>query len=204
MDKKAKHDEKGGRIIGRYNNYHPAEFGKPEHYELSSVNVDDLTTVIDMSIQALQRGTVKYENTSEGLEKLKTAAIEYFRYINEANSREDVETRVYPDVEGLCMFLGISRKRLFDYERERSEEWAEAISIIKTAISTAKKQLSSTFKIPPVLAIFDLANNHGYKNVSEFKIEATDNTKREVERQTTEQIAEGYGLTWNDEEGRWM
>lgn len=197
-----KHDEKGGRIIGKYNSYHPVNYGKPEKYELTQ-NVDDLTTVVDMSIQSLKRGVIKYPKTAEGLEMFKNNALAYFQYINEANER-DVDQRVFPDTEGLCIYLGISRKTLASYENSRSDEWTETIELIKTAIGSAKKQLSSSFKIPPVLAIFDLANNHGYKNASEFKIETSDTkSKQELPTLTPEEIAADYGLNWNEETETW-
>jgi hypothetical protein len=68
--------------------------------------------------------------------------------------------------------MGISRMTLLNYERLRSDEWVEFISLVKTALTSAKKQLAFRQKIPTVLAIFDLCNNSNYVNSSEFKLEA--------------------------------
>lgn len=163
-----KHTPEGGRIIDGFADYRPKDYGKPEAFEVTN-SVDDLQALVRLSIQSLKKGVAKYPNTPEGLEMLKQGIVDYFRYIHDTNEGL-AEQKVYPDIEGLALYLCIDRTTLFGYER-RGDDWREAIGIAKTAITTVKKQLGSTYKIPPVLQIFDLANNSGYKNVAEFKVQ---------------------------------
>lgn len=201
---KPKHTEQGGRIIGNYNGYHPQKYGivEEQKYELSD-SMDDLTTILDMGIQALKVGnTAKYPETKEGLEELKAKTIGYFEYINEANSRNDVAQRVYPDIEGLCIYLRISRKTLLQYERDRGTEWKETIGQIKNVISACKKQLASSFKIPPILQIFDATNNFGYVNSNEFKLVAEpkpQNDRMTIDTEQLEQQIQESGLVWDED-----
>ena len=162
-----KHTEQGGRLLNSFQDYRPKDYGKPE-YEITN-SIDDLQALVRLGIQTLKKGRAKYENNDEGLELLKKGIVDYFRYIHDTNEGLE-EQKIYPDIEGLAMFLRIDRTTLFGYER-RGDEWRETIATAKTAITAVKKQLSSTYKIPPVLAIFDLANNSGYRNVAEFKLQ---------------------------------
>lgn len=188
--RKPKHDAFGGRYLNNYNNYHPENYGKPEEIAVSD-NVDDLNTVLTMGIQSLKRGVQKYPNTPEGLELLKQRTNDYFDYIVTANSRPNVEQRVYPDIEGLALFLGTTRKSLLDYSK-RSPEWESAINLAKTVIFTAKKQLADNYKIPPVLQIFDACNNFGYINSSEYHLIPEQQTEAKP-TETPEAISAKYG-----------
>lgn len=161
-----KHTPEGGRILD-YTDYHPAEYGKPEGYEVTNC-VDDLQALVNLGIQSLKKGGAKYPNTPEGLEMLKQGIIGYFQYIHDTNERLE-DKPVYPDIEGLCVYLRTNRQNLFNYEA-RGGEWAEVIGNAKGAIAAIKKQLGSTFKIPPILQIFDLTNNAGYVNSGEFRL----------------------------------
>ena len=167
MATRKNHDSLGGHILD-YKDYHPKDYGKPEGYEITD-NVDDLQALVNLSIQSLMRGGAKYPNTPEGLEMLKQGIIGYFEYIRETNERLE-DRPVFPDVEGLTMYLRINRQTLLNYEA-RGGEWAEVIGNAKTNIAAIKKQLGSTFKIPPILQIFDLTNNAGYVNSTEFKLQ---------------------------------
>ena len=189
--KKPKHDAFGGRYLNSYINYHPEKYGLPEEITPSE-SMDDLTVVLEMGLQSLKRGFQRYPDTPEGLELLKSRASDYFRYITEANSREGTEVRVYPDIEGLSLFLGTTRKNLAEMERTRGQEWGDTIGLIKTTIVSAKKQLADNYKIPPVLAIFDQVNNFGYVNVSEYKL-TTEAATTEQPRETPEAISAKYG-----------
>ena len=162
-----KHTPEGGRILD-YSDYHPKDYGKPEGYEITD-SVDDLQALVNLSIQCLKKGGAKYPNDHTGLELLKQGIIGYFQFIRDTNERLE-DKPVYPDVEGLCLFLRINRQTLLNYEA-RGGEWAEVIGNAKTNIAAIKKQLGSKFKIPPILQIFDLTNNAGYVNSTEFKLQ---------------------------------
>ena len=189
--KKPKHDAFGGRYLNSYNNYHPENYGKPEGIEVSD-NVDDLNTILVMGIQSLKRGVRKYPNTAEGLQQLKAEMRNYLSYIVEANNRPDIETRIYPDIEGMCVFCGISRVTLFKYAK-RGEDWDEAIKFAKSIIMSAKFQLANSFKIPPLLMVFDACNNgNQYVNTSEFHIVA-EQAGQAKPTETPEAISAKYG-----------
>ena len=53
------------------------------------------------------------------------------------------------------------------------------------------------------IAMFDLSNNHGYVNTSEFKIEAISD-KTPVKPPTIEQQISYAGLVWNNEKGEFV
>lgn len=165
---KKNYTSEGGHVIGK-TDFHAKDYGKPEDYEITE-GTDDLQALVNLGIQSMKRGTGKYHNNPEGLEALRQGIIGYFEYINSTNA--DMEKQnVYPDIEGLCMFLRITRKTLLMYER-RGGEWEDLIGRAKTAITAIKRQLADSFRIPPILHIFDLTNNAGYVNSSEFKLQA--------------------------------
>jgi hypothetical protein len=65
-------------------------------------------------------------------------------------------------------------------------------------IASAKKQLALNGKIPPVLFMFDSANNHGYVNTNEYKITATSTVISSEQTQLERDIV-AQGLVWDDE-----
>ena len=76
--------------------------------------------------------------------------------------------------------------------KTRGEKWVDLIDQMKNGISACKKQLALNGQISPVMAIFDLTNNHDYVNSNEFKI----NKSEEVENKqalTMTEIQEKYG-----------
>ena len=166
-----KHDERGGRYLDSYKRYDVAEAGEP----------DNITPIIDVAIKRLRGRPAAYEESPEGLERFRTNCIGYLEYIQEQNQRPDCK-KIVPDIEGLTVFLGITRNTLSLYERNRGEDWKEQIDQIKNAIMAVKKELAFHQQIPTVYAIFDQVNNGDYRNVSEFKLQAETTT-------TSDQIA---------------
>jgi len=132
---------------------------------------DDLTAVLHIVIDDLERngGTqAKYPDTKHGREVFVQNCLAYFKYVDGINQNDDPNTkRMIPDIESLCSWLSISRKTLLMYSR-RSDEWEETIDKVKNAICACKKQAGFSGKLPPLLMIFDLSNNFGYKNASTF------------------------------------
>ena len=134
-----------------------------------------------MAIKRLRGRPAAYEESPEGLERFRNNCIGYLEYIQEQNQRPDCK-KIVPDIEGLTVFLGITRNTLSLYERNRGEDWKEQIDQIKNAIMAVKKELAFHQQIPTVYAIFDQVNNGDYRNVSEFKLQAETTT-------TSDQIA---------------
>ena len=77
-------------------------------------------------------------------------------------------------------------------QKSRSEKWVTLIDQMKNGISACKKQLALNGQISPVMAIFDLTNNHGYVNSNEFKINKSDDVEKRQALTVTE-IKEKYG-----------
>lgn len=160
---------------------------------------NDLTAILDMtittSVQRLGRPS-EYPNTKEGLQAFIDKTIDYFEYVKAVNENEELEQKLIPDIENWAVYLGITRQTIFTYEH-RTPEWHDVIANFKNAISACKKQLAMTYKIPPMVAVFDLVNNHGYVNSNEFKLTA--NVTNEHDTNDIERQLIANGLVWNEE-----
>lgn len=155
------------------------------------VEADDLIAVTQLAEASLRRThgrLAKYEDSADGLERFMEKATAFFQYVNEVNSNPDLEKKLIPDVENLCIYLGITRKTLSMYHR-RNEMWADAIDLVKDGIMACKKQLVMTHRMPPLIFIFDSVNNFAYHNVAEFHLKQ-DNPidTSEIPRISSEQI----------------
>lgn len=180
-----KRDERGVRKMGAYAK-------KYSKVDVEPGNMADLGALLDISIEQIGNKQVGrraiYENTQNGLNNFLEATKKYFEYIKDVNSVN--EEKLIPDIEGWCVFLGITRQSALNYAK-RGDEWKEAIEYIKDCILSAKKQLAFRFKIPPVVFLNDISNNHGYLNTNEFKI-TTGNTYEKLPQLSREEIAARY------------
>ena len=132
---------------------------------------DDLNAVLDMSIRSIKMGRpAKFPDTDQGFEDFRDASVQYLEYVRETNNNPDNENHLIPDIESWATFIGTTRQTILTYEKTRGEEWRDYIALIKGSITACKKQLAFRQKIPTVLALFDLTNNSGYVNSSEFKL----------------------------------
>lgn len=126
-----------------------------EMMALAKANIEDFT----------RKGHgAKYETIDLFLK----AAQDYFDYLADC-----VEDKVFliPDIEGFCVFIGIDRLTLGEWERKRGQTWSYAIQNIKNQIAAVKKQLALTGKIPPMVFAIDFNNNHGYIQQQKVTIE---------------------------------
>lgn len=139
-------------------------------FDVTEIDKDDLEAVLDMGVASLRGQKPKYPETQSGLELFKQTTYEYFEYVQKCNKEDEREHKLIPDVESWAVFLGITRMTLLTYEKTRNKEWQDFILRGKDLITAAKKQLIFRQKIPAVIGIFDLTNNSGYVNASEFKI----------------------------------
>lgn len=138
---------------------------------------DELDAILDASMRGLAKAKNPrplYPDTPEGLEAFKRDSESYLAYVRDVNRTptEGGKLRLVPDIESWAAYLGATRHVITGYEKQRGEEWREAIAAVKGIITACKKQLAFTGKMPPVLAIFDLTNNSGYVNASEFRLTA--------------------------------
>lgn len=182
-----KRDERGCRIVGAY-----AKKYSKVHEEVG--DMADLGALLDVSIEQVKNRVdgkpPTYEDSTTGLAAFMDATRQYFEYIRDCNLVN--EQKLYPDIEGWCIFLGITRQTVLNYAK-RNEYWRESIAYVKDAILAAKKQLAFRFKIPPVVYLNDVSNNHEYLNTSEFKLIATDERHNiGIPQISREEIAERY------------
>ena len=86
-------------------------------------------------------------------------------------------SEVIPDVEHLALYLGTSRKSMLKL-REKSPEIADVIDTALNRIATIKKQLAMHNKIPSLVYLSDIQNNHGYVNSN--KVDVAVDVRRET------------------------
>ena len=91
----------------------------------------------------------------------------------------------------MCIFLGITKQTVLNYAK-RSQDWADTIEYIKESILAAKKQLAFRFKIPPVVYLNDVSNNHDYLNTNEFKLVTSNKNNEMTPTRTRAEIAAKY------------
>lgn len=144
------------------------------------LSIDDEAAVLHMTtiiLENLGGRPCIYPDTEEGLKTFIENSKGYFSYLESANNKLEERQQIIPDIEGYCLWLGIERTTLSRY-RKRDSEWGEVINLFKNAIAVSKKQLALKGKIPSVLAVFDLVNNHDYFNTNSFTLECSDIPKK--------------------------
>lgn len=146
----------------------------------------EIKATLDAAIRAFKQGIVAYEDSQEGLERFRKDSESYLTYVQATNesATQNNTSGAIPDVEAWAAHLGITRMTINRYEK-RGGDWETTIANMKGIITACKKQLALAGKMPPVLAIFDLTNNSGYINASEFKL-------------TTEAPKEGKQITMEE------
>jgi hypothetical protein len=171
-------------------------------HECEPIKTGDMTASLTLILDSMRRYggmPYKYPPTQEGLTLFVQRSEEFFDYVAKLNSNPEIEKKLIPDIESWTVFIGISRNTLFEYSK-RGGAWTETINYVKNIINESKKQLALNYKIPPVLYMFDAANNHDYANTSEFKIQSTmivnNGNQSALEREMI-----SSGLTWNEDKG---
>lgn len=150
----------------------------------------DLSESLEMCCKAFEwtNGTMaKYPPDDEGFIMFRDRAKKYFEDLYEYNKCDDPNKySVIADVEGFCVYMGISRQLLSKY-RSRGGRWTELIDYVRTLIAMNKKQLGLSGKIPAVAFVFDMTNNHDYYNTSEFRMSAVENNNTIIDRSRTKE-----------------
>lgn len=106
---------------------------------------------------------VRYET----VEQLEEGIMQYWDYLMKANENK---INLIPDVEGLCAFLGITRKTMWEWERNNTRGFTATIEQAKNDIAACKKQIGLQGKIPPLVLAMDFNNNHGYTQRQEVVV----------------------------------
>lgn len=143
--------------------------------ECLQLEQNDLQGICQFAIESLKRHgghNAKYDRTEAERQRFLNDCIAYFQCLYDANQDKEQDQMLIPSIEGLCLFLGISRTTLFNY-CNRSDDWQETVNMARNAVATARTELATHYKIPPLLHLFDMVNNHkGYYNTSQFVISA--------------------------------
>lgn len=111
-------------------------------------------------------GKPKYWDSSD---ELQDAINEYF------NDCDKGKEPIPYTIEGLCEVLECDRVTLLNYEKKPGyEEFFSTIKKAKLKIQRNKLERGLMGKSNPALTIFDLKNNHGYKDKTEQEIKLPD------------------------------
>ncbi|MCM1217195.1 MAG: DNA-packaging protein [Lachnospiraceae bacterium] len=105
----------------------------------------------------------------ETVEQLQDGIEKYIDYIATQNA---AGVALIPDVEGLALFLGVSRSTLYEWQNARPGEFSDTLKRAFNAIAAVKKQLALAGKIPPIVFATDFNNNHGYIQQSKIEVAA--------------------------------
>lgn len=144
---------------------------KRRGYAPDLTDSDNVAAVTNILLETIKAGRpAAYPETEQGLEDFKKATVDYLEYVQRTNE-SGIEKKVMVDIESWACYLGITRATICSYERTRGEPWQQFIAVVKNGIAAAKKEASFHGQLQPMIAVFDLANNHSYKNTSEFKLE---------------------------------
>lgn len=144
---------------------------KRQGYAPDLSDSDNISAVTNILLETIKAGRpAAYEDSIEGLEAFKKGTVGYLEYVQRTNE-SGLEKKVMIDIESWACFLGITRATIATYERTRGEYWQQFIAVVKNGIAAAKKEAAFHGQLQPMIAVFDLANNHNYKNTNEFKLE---------------------------------
>lgn len=159
---------------------------------------DDLTAIVNVVIEASTAHMgrpCEYPPTTKGLDDFIQKTIDFFEYVNTINADPENEKPLIPDVEAWAVYLGITRVTLWNYSN-RGGEWKRTIEYYKNCISAIKKQLAMSFRIPPMVYVFDACNNHGYVNTNQFTLTST--TVEKPRNTALDEEVAAAGLVWNE------
>lgn len=141
---------------------------------LETGSENEIVTVVDIGLRAIKATKYRsgsaplYSPDSEGLKEFTEKIEAYFEALNQVNADRDSKNAVLPDIEGLCLYLGFTRKTLNQYQRERSVEWQNVIALAKETVLSVKKQMLASGKGNSLGLLFDIINNSDYRSTNEF------------------------------------
>lgn len=102
--------------------------------------------------------------------ELQGAVDAYFEIMYDASVHG---SELIPDSEHLYLFLGVSKSTVRKWKKEQPE-YGDIIDNAMTRILTIKKQLAMHNKIPQLVYMNDIQNNHGYKQKDQPEEQADD------------------------------
>lgn len=155
---------------------------------------DDLQGITTLCIESLKRhGGKQAIYADDELPRFIQDVTSYFQMLHDSNEDLDPSKQLFPSIESLCVFLGLTRKTFSAYAK-RNAEWNEAIEQTRNAIVSVKVQLASHGRIPSLVHIFDLTNNFGFFNTNQFTLTAEpprDEVSPRIDSKILGEIAQG-------------
>lgn len=137
--------------------------------DLSDCN--NISAVTQILLNTVKAGRPPaYMETDQGLEEFRKKTLDYINHVQTINSGDDDSKKVIVDIESWACYLGITRATIATYERSRNSDWKQFIAVVKNGIAAVKKEAAFHGQMQPMIAVFDMANNHDYKNTNEFKL----------------------------------
>lgn len=144
---------------------------KRKGYAPDLSDCDNISAVTQILLDTVKAGRPPaYQETEQGLEEFRQKTLEYINHVQSINSGDDDSKKVIVDIESWACYLGITRATIATYERTRSIGWKQFIAVVKNGIAAVKKEAAFHGQMQPMIAVFDMANNHDYKNTNEFKL----------------------------------
>lgn len=153
-----------------------------EGKEYTVISTDEAAAILDL-IQIAPSKPRKYQSYQE-VEKAVQGYWDWFRKKVEGGAK------LYPDMEGLCSYMGICRKTLLRYITDNRYGEGPLLEMALNNIAMYKKQMALNGKIPPIIFATDFNNNHGYTQAPQ-KIEVYAETR---EKNKEELIAAAESL----------
>jgi len=135
------------------------------------VCLSEETAIIEVIIDRFGPGKTAYRKY-ESLEDFKTVIVDYFEYIKTNNAQG---SKLIPDITGFTLYAGIDRTTLYDWETRRPGEYTETIRMLKNAIAAYKTQLALQNKIPAVVFIASMNNDHNWTTNTKVEITTPNN-----------------------------
>jgi len=95
------------------------------------------------------------------------------------------QTHDIPDIEGLCVYLGITKRTLDEYGKK--DKFADVVAFIYETILANQKQLAYRGAIKEGLFKFEVTNNQDYSNTKEVKKTVDKTVRNKVDNMTPEE-----------------
>lgn len=142
-------------------------------------------------------GTLNPEPKYQTLDDLRQGIQQYWDFLIEAAESDD---ELIADTEGLCQFLGISRRTLLNWEKQNYNGFAQLIAETRTAIAACNKQIAKKGKMPALVFMADFNNNHEYVQKQQVEIESHQMSQDKMTPEQLKAAIDGLNASTIDEE----
>ena len=161
--------------------------------------VGGMRAIYEMARRNVQEfeGTLNPEPKYQTLDDLRQGIQQYWDFLIEAAESDD---ELIADTEGLCQFLGISRRTLLNWEKQNYNGFAQLIAETRTAIAACNKQIAKKGKMPALVFMADFNNNHEYVQKQQVEIESHQMSQDKMTPEQLKAAIDGLNASTIDEE----